>query len=140
MVHRGTEALREVLRDHLGRFWEGAEEAGRWIPPRVRGMLERISDCGDPERLGFVRLRCWDCGEDRVVVLPCGARRVCSRCGGRRMVEEAAHLVDNVLPRVSVRQWVLSLPMPLRFRLAWDIDLKKRVMEIFVRERGRSRS
>ena len=26
------------------------------------------------------------------------------------MAERAAHLVDNVFPRVPVRQWVLSLP------------------------------
>ena len=31
----------------------------------------------------------------------------------------AAHLVDHVFPRVPVRQWVLSLPHRLRYRLAW---------------------
>jgi hypothetical protein len=30
------------------------------------------------------------------------------------MSERAAHLVDRVLPRVLVRQWVLSLPFTLR--------------------------
>ena len=36
------------------------------------------------------------------------------------MAERAAHLVDHVFPRVPVRQWVLSLPHRLRYRLAWD--------------------
>ena len=34
------------------------------------------------------------------------------------MAERAAHLVDRVFPRVPVRQWVLSLPHRLRYRLA----------------------
>ena len=44
------------------------------------------------------------------------------------MTERAAHLVDEVFPDVPVRQWVLSLPMRLRYRLAWDHDLCRAVM------------
>ena len=32
------------------------------------------------------------------------------------MADTAAHLVDRVLPEVSIRQWVLTLPYPLRYR------------------------
>jgi hypothetical protein len=39
---------------------------------------------------------------------------------GRRMTEYAARLVDEVLPRVPVRQWVLSLPYRLRYLLDHD--------------------
>ena len=30
------------------------------------------------------------------------------------MAQTSAHLVDHVIPDVPVRQWVLSLPIPLR--------------------------
>jgi hypothetical protein len=33
------------------------------------------------------------------------------------MAETAAHLADHVLPRLPVRQWVLSLPRRLRYHL-----------------------
>jgi len=36
------------------------------------------------------------------------------------MTEYATRLVDEVLPRVPVRQWMLSLPYRLRYLLAWD--------------------
>jgi hypothetical protein len=36
------------------------------------------------------------------------------------MNEGAANLVDHVLPDVPIRQWVLTLPHPLRFLLAFD--------------------
>ena len=45
---------------------------------------------------------------------------------GRRMVDTAARLTDEVLPHVPVRQWVLSLPFEIRYRLAWDGDLTAR--------------
>jgi hypothetical protein len=42
----------------------------------------------------------------------------CPSCGARRMVETGALLVDEVLPREPLRQWVLSVPFALRFLLA----------------------
>ena len=48
------------------------------------------------------------------------------------MAETAAQLVDRVLPEVPVRQWVLSLPFALRYRLAYDARLVRDVLHIFV--------
>jgi hypothetical protein len=48
-----------------------------------------------------------------------GERRgFCPSCGARRMAENAALLVDEVLPHEPMRQWVLSVPFPLRFLFA----------------------
>jgi hypothetical protein len=49
------------------------------------------------------------------------------------MAERAAHLLDHVFPDVPARQWVLSLPYRLRYRLAWDHDLCREVVAVFVR-------
>ena len=49
------------------------------------------------------------------------------------MAEHAASLVDEVLPRVPVRQWVLTLPYRLRYRLAWDHALCRAVLGVYVR-------
>ena len=40
------------------------------------------------------------------------------------MVDTAARLTDAVLPAVPVRQWVLSLPIEIRYRLAYDGPLQ----------------
>jgi hypothetical protein len=50
------------------------------------------------------------------------------------MADTAAHLVDRVIPWVPVRQWVLSLPYSVRFRVAFDSELLGEVLGIFVRE------
>jgi hypothetical protein len=49
------------------------------------------------------------------------------------MSDTAAHLVDRVFPWVPVRQWVLSLPFKLRYRMAYDSALMADVLNVFVR-------
>ncbi len=49
------------------------------------------------------------------------------------MSDTAAHLTDRVFPRVPVRQWVLSFPHALRYRLAYDSRLVRDVLAIFTR-------
>jgi hypothetical protein len=46
---------------------------------------------------GFARLRCTECALERLVPFSCKGRGVCPSCGGRRMTEGAARLVDGVL-------------------------------------------
>ena len=49
------------------------------------------------------------------------------------MADTAAHLVDRVFPIVPVRQWVLSLPFALRYRMVYDAHLTSDVLNVFVR-------
>jgi hypothetical protein len=49
------------------------------------------------------------------------------------MVETAAHLIDQVIPRVLVRQWVLSFPIPLRFLFASHPHLLAPVLQVIHR-------
>ncbi|MFO8071474.1 MAG: transposase zinc-binding domain-containing protein [Polyangia bacterium] len=89
-----------------------------------------------PERLraGFVRIRCDDCGEERALAFSCKGRGFCPSCTGRRMADTAARLADDVFPLgVPVRQWVLSLPVDLRYRLAYDGKLLSDVLAVFDR-------
>src|SRR5437773_10409117 len=48
------------------------------------------------------------------------------------MAEQAAHLVDHVLPHVPVRQWVLTLPHRLRYLLAYNHALCRAVLAVHV--------
>jgi hypothetical protein len=49
------------------------------------------------------------------------------------MADTAAHLADRVIPEVPVRQWVLTLPYPLRCRCAYDAALASDVLRAFIR-------
>jgi ribosomal protein S27E len=52
---------------------------------------------------GFLRLRCAECGHDKLLASSCKRRGFCPSCGARRMSQTAAHLVDQVIPHVPVR-------------------------------------
>ena len=46
------------------------------------------------------------------------------------MTEIAAHLVDEVIPEVPVRQWVLTFPHDIRYLLAWNSPLRAAVLSV----------
>ena len=89
-------------------------------------------DCGILAN-GFLRLTCDGCARDTLVAFSCKRRGICPSCGTRRMAETAAYLVDNILPRVPVRQWVLSFPIPQRSLLAVHPALLTPVLRILHR-------
>jgi len=120
-----------VVAGHLESFLAGQRPRGRAVPRFVERELRKFLECGVPAH-GFLRVHLDDCGQDRVVAFSCKGRGFCGSCGGRRMADTAAHLVDRVLPKVPIRQWVLSLPFALRYRLAFDARLVRDVLQIFL--------
>jgi hypothetical protein len=126
--------LHQVVREHFETFRAQAASLrdGEGLPRFVEREFLEFLRCGCLPG-GFARFRCGDCGLDRLVPFSCKARACCPSCGGRRMAERAAHLVDHVFPAVPVRQWVLTFPHRLRYRLAWDHDLCRAVAGLGVR-------
>jgi hypothetical protein len=64
-------------------------------------------------------------------------RGPCPSCASRRMCNEAAMLVDRILPNVPVRQWVMSLPFELRALAAKRSDVLAEMERIFAEEIAR---
>ena len=81
--------LYHVVRDHFETFRAEAVHLrdGEGLPRFVEKEFEAF-------------LRCGDCGTDRLVAFSCKGRGFCGSCGGRRMTERAAHLVDHVAPSI----------------------------------------
>jgi hypothetical protein len=127
--------LHRVVRDDIETFLHRQREehpAGVGVPRFVEDELRAFLRCGLLAH-GFARFRCTGCGADRLVAFSCKGRGVCPSCAGRRMTARAADLVDRVLPHVRHRQWVLSLPFWLRWRCAWDHELARAVLAVFLR-------
>jgi hypothetical protein len=92
---------------------------GRGLPRHIDRELAEYLRCGILAH-GFARVRCSTCNDELLVAFSCERRGICPSCTARRMADTAAHLVDRVLPSAPYRQWVLSVPKPLRLRLARD--------------------
>src|SRR5207244_396452 len=124
--------LYQVIAEQLETFLAAQQERDRPVPRFVEKEFRAFLDCGILAR-GFLRLHCQDCGQDRLLAFSCKARVWCPSCCGRRMADTAAHLVDRVFPIVPVRQWVLSLPFALRYRMTYDTRLTSDVLNVFIR-------
>ncbi len=134
--------LYQVVQEQLETFLAQVEaKTGTGLPEFVKDEFEAFLECGILAH-GFLRVRCADCAHEKLVAfscpprgLPSGRKRrgFCPSCGARRMAESAAHLVDEVIPRVPVRQWVLSFPIPLRILFAARPELLTPVLRIIHR-------
>ena len=125
--------LYRLVQQHAATFFAQAEDAaGADLPQFVKDEFDAFLECGILAH-GFLRLRCGDCGHDKLLAFSCKRRGFCPSCGARRMSQTAAHLVDRVIPRVPVRQWVLSLPIPLRLLLAAQPELVTPVLQVVQR-------
>jgi hypothetical protein len=124
--------LYRTVQTHLATWLELAQdESGSTTPAHVEREFRRYLECGILAH-GFARARCADCGHDYLVAYSCKGRGVCPSCNTRRMVETAAHLVDHVIPRLPVRQWVLSVPKRLRYHLQADPAVQNLALHIFL--------
>jgi len=79
---------------------------------------------------GFLRLGCVTCQHEMLLAFSCKRRGFCPSCAGRRMAQTAAHLVEQVIPWVPTHQWVVSVPVPVRYWMASSQDLTAKVHTI----------
>jgi ribosomal protein S27E len=131
--HRPEETLLyQFIDDHYPDFLAQIESDGRTLPRFARREFEGYLKCGRLEH-GFLRVRCTECHAEKLVAFSCKRRGFCPSCGARRMVESAALLVDEVLPAVPMRQWVLSVPFALRFLFASNATAMGEALRIVYR-------
>ncbi|MCO4763548.1 MAG: transposase zinc-binding domain-containing protein, partial [Myxococcales bacterium] len=114
--------LWQTVHRHWSTFEAQARAKGAPPPRFVERAFHKYLRCGILAH-GFARVRCTSCGDDRLVAFSCKVRGLCPSCDGRRMVDTAAHLIDHVYPTVPFRQYVVTVPHWLRFKIAWDRKL-----------------
>jgi ribosomal protein S27E len=127
--------VHQITKQYFETFREQIQTMGSFqgLPYFVEKEFESFLSCGSLSE-GFVRVKCTDCSDEKLIPFSCKKRGICSSCAGRRMAEKAAHLVDNVIGILPVRQYVLTLPFALRYLLAWNHELTKSVLDIFIRK------
>ncbi len=124
-----TTLLYQLIEQHWPDFKAQLAAQGKTLPAYVVQEFEDYLKCGRLEH-GFLRVQCESCHHEKLVAFSCKRRGFCPSCGARRMADSAAHLVDAVLPKRPIRQWVLSVPYPLRFLFATNPGVMSRVLTI----------
>jgi hypothetical protein len=101
------------------------------VPHYVSKAFQKYLGCGILAK-GFACAHCEGCGKDFFIAFSCKAK-ICPTCNQRDMVATAAYLIEEVLPRVPYRQFVISFPMRIRCYLENHKNLQK-VLKIVVDE------
>ncbi len=132
--HRPEQStLYRLVQQHAASFIAHTEAStGAELPRFVKEELDAFLECGILAH-GFLRLRCGECGHNKLLAFSCKRCGFCPSRGARRMSQTAVDLVDHVIPHVPVRQWVLSLPIPLRLLLAAQHKLVTPVLQVVQR-------
>ncbi|WP_418766684.1 transposase zinc-binding domain-containing protein [Myxococcus xanthus] len=120
------------MRDNLATLLAEAGELGRGLPRYVERDFAKYLECGVLAH-GFARVRCESCKDELLVAFSCKGRGVCPSCNAKRAQVTAVHLVEQVLPRVPYRQWMLSFPHRVRWVLLKDVRLLSDVLTVFLR-------
>jgi Putative transposase/Transposase zinc-binding domain len=107
--------IAEPLETFLASFHDNPEATS--LPAYVQREFYDYLRCGILAH-GFLRLGCDTCKHELLVPFSGKRRGFCPSCAGRRMAQMAAHLVERVIPWVPTRQWVVSVPVPLRYWMA----------------------
>src|SRR5215831_18595194 len=123
--------LYHVIAEHLETFRASCHDDpdGSGLPAYVEREFYDYLRCGILAH-GFLRLGCDTCKQELLVPFSCKRRGFCTSCAGRRMAQTAAHLVEQVIPWVPTRQWVVSVPVPLRYWMAVSQELTATVHTI----------
>ena len=98
---------------------------GRELPRFIKDEFNAFLECGILAH-GFLRLRCGDCGHDKLLAFSCKRRGFCPSCGARRMAQRAVHLVDHLSSHLPAHRWQIDCREPdvrgCRAALHWRLS------------------
>ena len=97
------------LREYEDRF----EKEYGFLRPVIQDVVEKYLDCGNP-MCGFARIRCPDCGEERLLMFSCKTRGFCPSCHAKRREEWGEWMRGELLLDVPHRQVVFTVLKMLR--------------------------
>lgn len=121
-----------IVQEYWPIFVREQKRVGKTLPLFIQDEFAKFLSCGIPEN-GFIRTYCHQCRHSGIVPFSCKKRGFCPSCCAKRMNNEAAHLVDKVLPEIPYRQWVLSFPYRIRFLMARNQKFTNKALKIFLR-------
>ena len=124
--------LHALVRENYRQVFFDKEVQGSNLPFHLEREFKKYLTCGIPS-YGMARLQCPCCQKDKFVAFSCKGRTICPSCTGRRTADTAKHLLEEVIPAVAVRQWVLSMPYSFRFLLSTNSEFLRKALSIYHR-------
>ena len=103
-IDRNT--FKHIFQDH----WEDFKARyPRYDRPHYNETVQKMLDCGDPDKMGFVQYRCTNCGQTRRIAFTCKSC-FCLSCAKVYTDRWAEFIGRRLLPGVTYRHVVLTMP------------------------------
>ena len=108
---RDWNVFKQIFVDH----WQGFKQCRpRYATPYYEGLVNKMLDCGNPDKMGYVEYRCLDCGQGHHLVSMSCKSSLCLRCA-KVYVDDWVTQVSKMLHEgVIYRHIVLTVPDVLR--------------------------
>ena len=106
IVHHGWEAF-------LAEYESAYRKAHGPLRNDAVSVVAQFYRCGDLAA-GFTRLQCPDCGHEKLLAFTCKTRHFCPSCHQRRVRSVGDWIAHEVCFEVPHRQFVFTMPKPLR--------------------------
>ncbi|MCD6394529.1 MAG: transposase [Planctomycetes bacterium] len=98
--------FKQIFYDH----WDAFKQFNpRFDSPDYNNTIQKMLDCGDPEKMGFVQYRCCNCGQIRRIAFTCKSC-FCLSCAKVYTDRWADFIGRRLLPGVTYRHVVLTMP------------------------------
>lgn len=115
------------------RIFEEHWEAFKVVYPRFdtpyhNSVIQKMLNCGDPEKMGFVQYRCFSCFETRRIAFTCKSC-FCLSCSQVYTDRWAEFIGQRLFPGVTYRHTVLTMPNSLHVWFYQDPTLLSKLMQ-----------
>ena len=74
---RDWSVFKQIFVDHWPEFQQFRP---RYNTPYYESLVEKMLDCGNPDRMGYIESRCLDCGQGKHLVSMSCKSSLCLRC------------------------------------------------------------
>ena len=102
----GKDTFKQIFVDH----WEPFKaQYPRFNTPYYDSVIEKMLDCGDPDKMGYVKYRCPTCGEFRCIGFTCKSC-FCLSCAPAHTDQWTDFVGRRLFPGVTYRHSVLTMP------------------------------
>src|SRR6266403_909138 len=108
---RDWNVFKQIFADH----WEPFQRAHpRYQTAYYDGLVAKMLACGNPEKMGYIEYRCWQCGQGKHLVAMSCKSSLCLRCA-KVYVDNWVSQVSKVLHEgVIYRHIILTVPAMFR--------------------------